>query len=189
VSRRHPTFEGNVPYELRFMIDAQINGCDWIRVPAGAYDTVEAEPRPRVTATGPAGLPHRCEVHYGQKFVPAAERNCALCRSDTGHLADYGTVCDNDNCSACHEASPRLSVAQYELTVRDHREVHGIPSATKGDVAPMRYLSYDIEVLNTGTGFPTPDRCPAITICCALQVMGGKGIVHQVRTIPPDLCR
>lgn len=31
------TYESNVPFVLRFMIDNNINGSDWIKIPAGAY--------------------------------------------------------------------------------------------------------------------------------------------------------
>ena len=32
-----PTFESNVPFVLRYMIDADINGSNWLELPAGAY--------------------------------------------------------------------------------------------------------------------------------------------------------
>ena len=31
------TYEANVPYELRYMIDRRVNGCEWIRLRAGQY--------------------------------------------------------------------------------------------------------------------------------------------------------
>jgi hypothetical protein len=32
-----PTFESNVPFVLRYMIDSEINGSNWLELPAGAY--------------------------------------------------------------------------------------------------------------------------------------------------------
>src|SRR5690606_7539310 len=31
------TFEANVPFELRFMVDTDMNGCQWIRLTKGPY--------------------------------------------------------------------------------------------------------------------------------------------------------
>ena len=31
------TYESNVPFVLRFMIDNEIQGCNWVEAPAGAY--------------------------------------------------------------------------------------------------------------------------------------------------------
>jgi DNA polymerase delta subunit 1 len=38
---RGQTFESNVPYVLRFMIDNNISGSDWIELPAGKYSARE----------------------------------------------------------------------------------------------------------------------------------------------------
>ncbi|KAF5336013.1 hypothetical protein D9611_006176 [Ephemerocybe angulata] len=38
-----PTFESNIVYPLRFMIDRQVVGMNWIEVPAGKYTLVEGQ--------------------------------------------------------------------------------------------------------------------------------------------------
>lgn len=35
--RSYQTYESNVPFTLRFMIDQDINGCNWVEAPAGTY--------------------------------------------------------------------------------------------------------------------------------------------------------
>jgi hypothetical protein len=120
--RPYKTYEANVPFELRCMIDANINGCEWIRLKAGSYT----------------------------------------------HISEDG---DDDYA--------RISTAQYEFIATEGRAaVENIPASVKGDLAPMRYLSYDIEVLRKKKGFPTAKEDPAILICAALNVTG-VGIVHQ----------
>ena len=42
VSKRYLTYEGNVPFELRYMIDHNIYGCQWLRIPAGNCESVPA---------------------------------------------------------------------------------------------------------------------------------------------------
>lgn len=130
-NRKYETYEGNIEYELRYMIDAKINGCEWLEVP----------PLPRSGGGG---------AEEGVNFVSPALRG------------------------------GKISSAQYEFLVqhKDNR-VKAIPSAQKGDLAPMRILSYDIEVRKKGQGFPTAEKDPCIMICAALQITG-KGIVHQV---------
>ncbi|OQS02594.1 DNA polymerase delta catalytic subunit [Thraustotheca clavata] len=36
-TRAYQTYESNVPYILRFMIDNEIQGCNWVEMPAGRY--------------------------------------------------------------------------------------------------------------------------------------------------------
>ena len=40
---RGQTYESNVPFVLRFMIDNEISGADWVELPAGTYDVHEAK--------------------------------------------------------------------------------------------------------------------------------------------------
>jgi DNA polymerase delta subunit 1 len=112
----YKTYEANVPFELRYMIDAKINGCEWIRVKSGTYEEIGA----------------------------------------------YG----------------RVSTAQYEFVSKCKNACEPVPSDQKGDLAPMRYLSYDIEVLRRKRGFPTCKEDSVILIAAALNVTG-KGIVHK----------
>jgi DNA polymerase elongation subunit (family B) len=41
-SRPISTYEANIPFELRFMVDCKLSGCQWIRLPARAYQRSEA---------------------------------------------------------------------------------------------------------------------------------------------------
>jgi DNA polymerase delta subunit 1 len=111
------TYEANVPFELRWMIDKRIHGCQWVRLRKGTYSRVPV---------------------YSSK-----------------------------------------STAQYELMIHDASGIEPIELATKSGVAPMRILSYDIEVLRRRPGFPTAKEDPCIMIACALQIMG-TGVVHKV---------
>lgn len=40
LGQSYPTFESNVPYVLRFMIDTKVVGMNWIEIPAGRYKLV-----------------------------------------------------------------------------------------------------------------------------------------------------
>lgn len=42
---RSTTYESNVLYALRFMIDCQVVGGNWVELPAGAYSLVPAQVR------------------------------------------------------------------------------------------------------------------------------------------------
>lgn len=39
--RRCPTYEANVLFVMRFMVDIKLNGCQWLRVPKDVYTTCE----------------------------------------------------------------------------------------------------------------------------------------------------
>ena len=52
-----PTYESNILFPLRFMVDTHITGCDWVRLPAGAYTLTEAARRASVCQL-------EVDVHY-----------------------------------------------------------------------------------------------------------------------------
>lgn len=126
-TRKYDTFEGNVEYELRYMVDTQVNGCEWLLL----------------------------------SEAPSAIAD--------GSLKDaYGRI-----------LNPTISSINFEFVVSHHHaRIKAIPSAEKGDLAQLRILSYDIEVLKKGRGFPTAKEDPCIMIAAALQIVG-KGIVHK----------
>jgi DNA polymerase delta subunit 1 len=83
----------------------------------------------------------------------------------------------------------QISTVDFEFLVSHHENrIKSIPSAEKGDLAPLRFLSYDIEVLRKKRGFPTAKEDPCIMIAAALQVVG-KGIVHKAVFVlrPPPI--
>ncbi|KAJ3821920.1 DNA polymerase family B-domain-containing protein [Lentinula raphanica] len=45
IGESYPTFESNIAYTLRFMIDARVVGMNWIEVPAGQYQLVPMQKR------------------------------------------------------------------------------------------------------------------------------------------------
>jgi len=126
LTRSYTTFEANVPFELRYMVDTKLYGCQWMQL---------------------------------NKKLYARSADC-------------------------------ISNAQYEFTVRhdvDFPPISPIKLDDKGDIAPIRFLSYDIEVFRKEQGFPTPDKNPVVNICCALDVTG-VGVVHKaVFTLKPVL--
>lgn len=65
------TFESNVPFVLRFMIDQNISGADWVRLPAGSYsrrDTHDKTSRCsiEVDVTYDNVIPQPCDGVYSQ---------------------------------------------------------------------------------------------------------------------------
>eukprot|EP00939_MAST-03C_sp_MAST-3C-sp1_P003523 g3523.t1 len=48
--RRFVCYESNTPYVLRFMIDRDIVGCNWIELPAGSYSIRDSGPRGNATS-------------------------------------------------------------------------------------------------------------------------------------------
>lgn len=117
--RRYVTYEGNVPFELRYMIDRKIHGCQWLHLPRASF-----------------------------KMIPFKDHK---------------------------------STAQYELHLEDAEALQALTVEERGDIAPMRFMSYDIEVLRKGPGFPTADKDPIIMVTCALHVVGKQPVdQHRV---------
>lgn len=126
VPTRCATYEANVPFVLRFMVDAKLGGCQWIRLPPRAYRAVGARQRASTC---------QVELRCGWGQLEPIDAN-----TDAGGL-----------------------------------------------LAPMRVLSFDIEVYRAENGFPkAEDGNPVITVCAALSVIG-EGIKHRAvfTTAPP----
>lgn len=106
------TFEANIPFELRYMVDHQMVGCGWIRL-----------------------------------NEPVLSSN-------------------------------RVTRADFEFKTKG--AVECIPVKEKGDIAPLRVLSFDIECkkLKGGQGFVKAEVDPVVCICVALEERG-KGVIHQ----------
>ena len=119
VNHSYETYEGNVPYELRYMVDTKLHGCQWVRLKAGTYNPVS-------------------------------------------------------------EDNGRISNVQYEFVARHKASpIEPLSFEENGTIGPLRFLSYDIEVLRREPGFPVALKDPVVTICCALNVTGA-GVVHKV---------
>ena len=113
----NPTYEANIPFVLRYMVDKRMGGCQWLNLKSGMY-----------TAN------------------PAATRR-----------VQYDFRCSWNN----------------------------VDTVEKDEIAPMRILSFDIEALKRGRGFPDAKHDSAITICAALEQVN-HGIVDKVvfTTVP-----
>ena len=64
---RSTTYESNVVFALRFMIDCSVVGGNWVELPAGQYQTVQPQVRRRGMGSGvgvhgaaPAGQAAAC---------------------------------------------------------------------------------------------------------------------------------
>jgi DNA polymerase delta subunit 1 len=115
------TFEANVQFELRYMVDHKMGGCQWIQLEAQKFSTIP--------------------------------------------LGDLR----------------RLSNADYEINVESQDCIKCIPTKDKGDIAPLRILSFDIECKKTNgnvAGFVKAETDPVICVCVELQVYG-KGTIHR----------
>lgn len=117
---QNPTYEANVPFVLRYMVDIGLGGCQWIKIEN--YKKSQSK--------------SRCLVNVNVK----------------------------------------------------HGDVNPIPTQERGDNAPIKILSFDIEATKFhGRGFPDPKEDPCITICCATEELN-KGIIDKVcfTTVPRE---
>lgn len=111
------TFEGNVPFELRAMVDSGLAGCQWIRLKANTFRSI--------ASTIKGGMQYTLEPANGLLGVDP------------------------------------------------------IPISEMEALAPMRYLSFDIECKRKKPGFCKAEEDPCILIAAALDVVG-TGIIHKV---------
>ena len=63
----------------------------------------------------------------------------------------------------------KVSTCQIEIDVIDYREIFEILKP-KANIAPLRILSFDIEVSTDAIKFPTPTKCPVIQIANIVKI-------------------
>lgn len=108
------TYEANVPFELRWMIDKGIHGCQWVRIKAGCYERVPAysskstaqyellirdasgiEPIELSEKSGVAPLrvlSYDCEVYRNRPGFPTAKEDPVIMIACALQIVGVGTV-------------------------------------------------------------------------------------------------
>ena len=66
----------------------------------------------------------------------------------------------------------------------DYRSIEVVPLQQNSRIAPLRILSFDIEVSTDGIKFPTPNRDPVIQIANVVKILGqNEPFVRNVFTL------
>ena len=126
------TFEANVPFELRFMVDRRLGGCQWIRLNKKTYQ-------------------------------------------DAG-LQEHQTT---------EEVMRKSTHAQYEWTCKA-KHMEPLSMDEHSDLAPMRVLSFDIEAVKNGQGFPKAEQDPSPLVCCVTHEIGTGKRFKVAFFAPPE---
>lgn len=71
-----PTFESNIVYTLRFMIDTKVVGMNWIEVPAGNYSVVHAKKS-------------KCQIEISVRYVNLNNNSCTCIQRGTDGTSSY----------------------------------------------------------------------------------------------------
>lgn len=71
-----PTFESNIAYTLRFMIDTKVVGMNWIEVPAGNYTVAHAKKS-------------KCQIEFFVRYVSLWNIPCARVEGGTDGTNSY----------------------------------------------------------------------------------------------------
>lgn len=116
------TYEANVPFELRYMIDKKLNGCQWFKLPAGQYRAVAlAELRESRCAL-------ELELLAGGSLKP-------LDMTEHGTIAQIRTLSfDIEVCNA-HESGFPSPEESPVIMICAELEVHGVGSVHKAAFA------------------------------------------------------
>jgi DNA polymerase delta subunit 1 len=157
-----PTYESNVPFILRFMIDADIHGASWITVPRGTYKFNIRKPPSILTAS------REQKMQMVQHVDPIRRVQAAM-------------NMEAEALRAWRARQKYLSVASVQLDFRCAHTALQVHS-DRMDVAPLRLFSYDIECSAGGGHFPdaTLDRVSMIACVLTLYDNKGQSVRHAV---------
>ena len=112
------TFEANIIFTMRFMVDISLSGCQWVSLPTGSF----------------------------KQLTQGKERS-----------------------------NLRTSLV---FLCTDYTQIVPISPKVKGELAPWRWLSYDIEACRYQPGFPKAEEDPITQLCFVLEEEG-KGIIWK----------
>lgn len=138
-----PTFESNVLFVLRFMIDRGIVGGNWIELPAMKYSE-------RLVFLS------SCQVGLRAFIIMIEKKNLRL-----------------PPCRAEQSSPPKLSRCQYEVDVHCEDLISHQPTGEWQRIAPLRIMSLDIECSGRKGKFPESDKDPVIQIATYVAVQVG----------------
>ena len=114
-----PTYEANVLFKMRYMVDIGLSGCQWLRCPPNSFT-----------------------------WAPSNGEDRRQFRTSLVAIStDYTKLCP-------------------------------IPTTVRGELAPWRWLSYDIEACRYKPGFVKAEEDPITQVCIVLEEEG-KGIIYK----------
>lgn len=148
------TYESNVLFALRFMIDCNIVGGNWIEVPVGKY---------RKTAKTLS----YCQLEFDCLY-PFAWRSLILhWRSIWDYLGHYWIICY----MYIYIYIVIYAVQNISITALRYSDIISHhPEGEFSKMAPFRILSFDIECAGRKGHFPEPTHDPVIQVqmllCC-----------------------
>eukprot|EP00126_Sphaerothecum_destruens_P006174 Sdes_comp19247_c1_seq1m10197 len=146
------TFESNLEFPLRFMIDTDIVGCNWVEFPAGSYS-----------------LRHHVKNYH---YCPESS---ALTKQTYSSQPDAPLPVED--AVAATRFRYAVSSCQIEVDV-SYEEIESHPC--EGEwlrVAPLRTLSFDIECSGRKGIFPEPSIDPVIQIAAMVSCQGDKNVL------------
>jgi DNA polymerase delta subunit 1 len=162
---RFPTYESNVLYALRFMIDSGMGGGAWVELPAGSYRLrTAAAPPPPPQATPPAPPPG------GPGAVAAAAPGAAAPFDGEGAAA--AAPSDPLVIPSSSPDHPAITYCQREAHVHAASVVAHAPEGQWSRLAPLRVLSVDIECCGRKGHFPDASQDPVIQVASLVTVVG-----------------
>ncbi|XP_004365086.2 DNA polymerase delta1 catalytic subunit [Capsaspora owczarzaki ATCC 30864] len=166
--RAFETYETNIEYVLRFMIDTKVTGCSWIELPAGKW---------------------QLRTHQGSE-----ENHDAFGKKGKGSSLFSNTYGDSAGGSgktglaaavAGALAVSRTSHCQIEVDVAWDAFISHGAEGEWSKIAPIRILSFDIECAGRKGIFPEPEVDPVIQIANMVSINGdnSKPFVRNVFTL------
>ena len=150
-SHSFETFESNWPFVLRWMVDRDVVGCNWLTVPAGKW---------------------RSRVPLRTKPVSrGADADEDMGGASSSTSAAFGpTVPPSSSLSAVTHCQLEVDVAFADLT--SHK-----PDGEWLGIAPLRILSFDIECAGRPGVFPEPEKDRVIQIANHVTLQGSTAPV------------
>jgi DNA polymerase delta subunit 1 len=142
---RFPTYESNVLYALRFMIDSAMGGGAWVELPPGSYRlrTHQEQQQQQQEGGGEGGGGGGGGNHpTGPMIIPPTPDN------------------------------PPLTYCQREAHVHAASVVAHAPEGEWSRLAPLRVLSVDIECCGRKGHFPDATQDPVIQVASLVTVVG-----------------
>jgi DNA polymerase delta subunit 1 len=153
------TYESNIPFNLRFMIDKNLKGSTWVTLPKATYKFHQRSE------------PNLANIHERlRKLEPLVSDQKEREKVVLQNIKEEEKMWINRQCVLSHKT------CQIDVTV-DEKDI--ISNAEKLEVSPLRVVSFDIECASGEGHFPQPESDPVILIANVLCDYDWKNIPRR----------
>ena len=182
-------FEANIEFEIRFMVDKGVVGCNWIELPAGKYSVRSSDldtSDPGHVVNGDVHI--RSNTSNGETSTVQSANGAVQYTNGAVQCANNGFTIIGGGGASENRLRPQTK-CQLEVDVSYEDLISHPAEGEWQKIAPLRILSFDIECAARKGVFPDASQDRVIQIANMVVCQSEKEpFIKNVFTLDTDVC-